>query len=197
MTDGTDLMSRAKSEFEKMSRSSRLIFGLGIVLVVFLLWSSLIDPVSAGWSDAADNIAAQTARVEKAASQTAAQQSNVVAFGPLASPLQRSTESQDMLEAVNAIMSEFAVRGYEFDEASSAVRVGGSSLPGIDRIKATLGFEAEHEKAIEIIGAIEDSPAIEAISNARVQQSKVGGRVLAIELTIEAWVRGGRRRWRR
>ena len=194
MTDGTDLMSRAKSEFEKMSRSSRLIFGLGIVLVVFLLWSSLIDPVSAGWSDAAYNIAAQTARVEKAASQTAAQQSNVVAFGPLASPLQRSTESQDMLEAVNAIMSEFAVRGYEFDEASSAVRVGGSSLPGIDRIKATLGFEAEHEKAIEIIGAIEDSPAIEAISNARVQQSKVGGRVLAIELTIEAWVRGGRRR---
>ena len=194
MTDGTDFMSRAQSEFEKMSRSSRLIFGLGIVLVVFLLWSSIIDPVSAGWSDAADNIAAQTARVEKAASQTAAQRSNVVAFGPLASPLQRSTESQDMLEAVNAIMSEFAVRGYEFDEASSAVKVGGSSLPGIDRIKATLGFEAEHEKAIEIIGAIEDSPAIEAISNARVQRSKVGGRKLAIELTIEAWVRGGRRR---
>jgi type II secretory pathway component PulM len=194
VTDATDLMSRAKSEFEKMSRSSRLIFGLGIVLVVFLLWSSLIDPVSAGWSDAADNIATQTARVEKAASQAAAQRSNVVAFGPLASPLQRSTESQDMLEAVNAIMSEFAVRGYEFDEASSAVKVGGSSLPGIDRIKATLGFEAEHEKAIEIIGAIEDSPAIEAISNARVQQSKVGGRKLAIELTIEAWVRGGRRR---
>ena len=82
----------------------------------------------------------------------------------------------------------------EFDEVSSAVKVGGSSLPGIDRIKATLGFDAEHEKAIEIIGAIEDSPAIEAISNARVQRSKVGGRVLAIELTIEAWVRGGRRR---
>ena len=63
MTDGTDLMSRAKSEFEKMSRSSRLIFGLGLVLFGFFLWSSLIDPVSAGWSDAADNIAAQTARV--------------------------------------------------------------------------------------------------------------------------------------
>jgi hypothetical protein len=177
-----------------MSRSSRLIFGLGIVLIIFLLWSSVIDPISAGWNDAADDIATQTARVEKATSQAAAQRSNVVAFGPLASPLQRSTESQDMLEAVNAIMSEFAVRGYEFDEASSAVKVGGSSLRGIDRIKATLGFDAEHEKAIEIIGAIEDSPAIEAISNARVQRSKVGGRVLAIELTIEAWVRGGKRR---
>ena len=194
MTDGTDLMSRAQSEFEKMSRSSRLIFGLGIVLVVFLLWSSLIDPISVGWNNAANDISTQTARVEKAASQAAAQRSNVVAFGPLASPLQRSTESQDMLEAVNAIMSEFGVRGYKFNEASSAVKVGGSSLPGIDRIKATLGFDAEHEKAIEIIGAIEDSPAIEAISNARVQRSKVGGRVLAIELTIEAWVRGGKRR---
>lgn len=194
MTEATGIISRAQSEFERMSRSSRLIFGLGIVLIIFLLWSSVIDPISAGWNDAADDIATQTARVEKATSQAAAQRSNVVAFGPLASPLQRSTESQDMLEAVNAIMSEFAVRGYEFDEASSAVKVGGSSLPGIDRIKATLGFDAEHEKAIEIIGAIEDSPAIEAISNARVQRSKVGGRVLAIELTIEAWVRGGKRR---
>ena len=134
-------MSRAQSEFEKMSRSSRLIFGLGIVLVVFLLWSSLIDPISVGWNNAANDISTQTARVEKAASQAAAQRSNVVAFGPLASPLQRSTESQDMLEAVNAIMSEFGVRGYKFNEASSAVKVGGSSLPGIDRIKATLGFE--------------------------------------------------------
>ncbi|MDG1837703.1 MAG: hypothetical protein P8I91_02740 [Phycisphaerales bacterium] len=194
MTNGTDLMSRAQSEFEKMSRSSRLIFGLGIVLIIFLLWSSVIDPISAGWNNAANDISTQTARVEKAASQAAAQRSNVVAFGPLASPLQRSTESQDMLEAVNAIMSEFGVRGYKFNEASSAVKVGGSSLPGIDRIKATLGFEAEHENAIEIIGAIEDSPAIEAISNARVQRSKLGGRILAIELTIEAWVRGGRRR---
>jgi type II secretory pathway component PulM len=194
VTEATGIISRAQSEFERMSRSSRLIFGLGIVLIIFLLWSSVIDPISAGWNDAADDIATQTARVEKATSQAAAQRSNVVAFGPLASPLQRSTESQDMLEAVNAIMSEFAVRGYEFDEASSAVKVGGSSLPGIDRIKATLGFDAEHEKAIEIIGAIEDSPAIEAISNARVQRSKVGGRVLAIELTIEAWVRGGKRR---
>ena len=194
MTEATGIISRAQSEFERMSRSSRLIFGLGIVLIIFLLWSSVIDPISAGWNDAADDIATQTARVEKATSQAAAQRSNVVAFGPLASPLQRSTESQDMLEAVNAIMSEFAVRGYEFDEASSAVKVGGSSLPGIDRIKATLGFDAEHEKAIEIIGAIEDSPAIEAISNARVQRSKLGGRVLAIELTIEAWVRGGKRR---
>ncbi len=194
MTEATGIISRAQSEFERMSRSSRLIFGLGIVLIIFLLWSSVIDPISAGWNDAADDIATQTARVEKATSQAAAQRSNVVAFGPLASPLQRSTESQDMLEAVNAIMSEFAVRGYEFDEASSAVKVGGSSLRGIDRIKATLGFDAEHEKAIEIIGAIEDSPAIEAISNARVQRSKVGGRVLAIELTIEAWVRGGKRR---
>jgi type II secretory pathway component PulM len=194
VTEATGIISRAQSEFERMSRSSRLIFGLGIVLIIFLLWSSVIDPISAGWNDAADDIATQTARVEKATSQAAAQRSNVVAFGPLASPLQRSTESQDMLEAVNAIMSEFAVRGYEFDEASSAVKVGGSSLPGIDRIKATLGFNAEHEKAIEIIGGIEDSPAIEAISNARVQRSKVGGRVLAIELTIEAWVRGGKRR---
>ncbi len=192
MSDAAGLAPRIRDEYNRMSRGTRLIFGLGLVLVVFLLWSSLIDPVSSSWGTAADEIESQTSRVERARTQAAAQRSNVVAFGPLSSPAQRATESQDMLEAVNAIMTDFGVRGYKFNEATSAVKVGGATLPGIDRIKATLSFEAGHEKAIEIIGALEDSPALEAISNARVQRGKSGGK-LAIELTIEAWVRGGKR----
>lgn len=67
-------------------------------------------------------------------------------------------------------------------------------LTGIDRIKATLKFEAPEEKAIEILGALEDSPELESINSARVQQGKTGGLNLEVELTIEAWIRGGTRR---
>jgi hypothetical protein len=177
-----------------MSRSGRMIALLGVGLLVVLFWSELVSPISASWGGAADEISTQLARVDRAATQAAAQRANVVAYGPMVPPAMRATESQAMLEAVNAIMDEFGIRAYEFNESTSAVKVGGSTLPGIDRIKATLKFEATEEKAIEILGALEDSSELESISSARVQQGKAAGLSLAVELTIEAWIRGGSRR---
>ena len=194
MSTSSQLAERARREYERMSRSGRMIALLGLGLLVVLFWSELISPISTSWGEAADEISRQVTRVDRAATQAAAQRANVVAYGPMVSPAQRATESQAMLEAVNAIMDEFGIRAYEFNESSSAVKVGGSTLPGIDRIKATLKFEAPEEKAIEILGALEDSPELESISNARVQQGKAGGLSLGVELTIEAWIRGGSRR---
>lgn len=194
MTTDTNLTGRALKEFERMSRSGRMIALLGLGLVIILLWSELISPIATNWGDAADDISGKISRVDRAVSQSVSQRANVVAYGPMQSPSQRATESQAMLEAVNAIMDDFGIRAYEFNESTSAVKVSGSTLPGIDRIKATLKFEAAEEKAIEILGALESSPQLESISTARVQQGKGGGLNLAIELTIEAWIRGGGRR---
>jgi hypothetical protein len=167
---------------------------LGVGLLVVLFWSELIAPISASWGGAADEISNQVDRVDRAATQAAAQRANVVAYGPMVSPSQRANESQAMLDAVNAIMDEFDIRAYKFNESSSTVKVGGSMLTGIDRIKATLEFERPEGKAIEILGALEDSPELESINSARVQQGKTGGLNLEVELTIEAWIRGGTRR---
>jgi hypothetical protein len=183
---------RVQAEFGAMTRGGRIIIILGGGLLLLIIWSELLAPIASGWSEAADSIAAQVDRVDRAESAATSQRSNVIAFGPLTPPSQRAPESQAMLEAVNTIMAEYDIRDYEFNEASSAVSVGGSALRGIDRIKATLEFEAEHEKAIEILGALEDSPALEAISNARVQVGK-SARSLSVQVTIEAWIRGGRR----
>jgi hypothetical protein len=168
------------------------LLGLGLVIVLF--WSELIAPISTGWGEAADEISGKISRVDRAATQSTAQRANVVAYGPMRSPAQRATESQAMLEAVNSIMDDYGIRAYEFNESSSSIKVAGSTLPGIDRIKATLKFEAAEEKAIEILGALESSPELECISTAKVQQGKGGGLNLAVELTMEAWIRGGGRR---
>ena len=194
MSTSSQFAQRARQEYERMSRSGRMIALLGVGLLVVLFWSELIAPISASWGGAADEISNQVDRVDRAATQAAAQRANVVAYGPMVSPSQRANESQAMLEAVNAIMDEFDIRAYEFDESSSTVKVGGSMLTGIDRIKATLKFEAPEEKAIEILGALEDSPELESINSARVQQGKTGRLNLEVELTIEAWIRGGTRR---
>ncbi len=194
MSTSSQFAQRARQEYERMSRSGRMIALLGVGLLVVLFWSELIAPISASWGGAADEISNQVDRVDRAATQAAAQRANVVAYGPMVSPSQRANESQAMLEAVNAIMDEFGIRAYKFNESSSTVKVGGSMLTGIDRIKATLKFEAPEEKAIEILGALEDSPELESINSARVQQGKTGGLNLEVELTIEAWIRGGTRR---
>ena len=194
MSTSSQFAQRARQEYERMSRSGRMIALLGVGLLVVLFWSELIAPISASWGGAADEISNQVDRVDRAATQAAAQRANVVAYGPMVSPSQRANESQAMLEAVNAIMDEFGIRAYEFNESSSTAKVGGSMLTGIDCIKATLKFEAPEEKAIEILGALEDSPELESINSARVQQGKTGGLNLEVELTIEAWIRGGTRR---
>ncbi|MDP7189262.1 MAG: hypothetical protein QGI74_05290 [Phycisphaerales bacterium] len=194
MSTSSQFAQRARQEYERMSRSGRMIALLGVGLLVVLFWSELIAPISASWGGAADEISNQVDRVDRAATQAAAQRANVVAYGPMVSPSQRANESQAMLDAVNAIMDEFGIRAYEFNESSSTAKVGGSMLTGIDRIKATLKFEAPEEKAIEILGALEDSPELESINSARVQQGKTGGLNLEVELTIEAWIRGGTRR---
>ncbi len=194
MSTSSQFAQRARQEYERMSRSGRMIALLGVGLLVVLFWSELIAPISASWGGAADEISNQVDRVDRAATQAAAQRANVVAYGPMVSPSQRANESQAMLEAVNAIMDEFGIRAYEFNESSSTAKVGGSMLTGIDRIKATLKFEAPEEKAIEILGALEDSPELESINSARGQQGKTGGLNLEVELTIEAWIRGGTRR---
>ncbi len=194
MSTSSQFAQRARQEYERMSRSGRMIALLGVGLLVVLFWSELIAPISASWGGAADEISNQVDRVDRAATQAAAQRANVVAYGPMVSPSQRANESQAMLDAVNAIMDEFDIRAYEFDESSSTAKVGGSMLTGIDRIKATLKFEAPEEKAIEILGALEDSPELESINSARVQQGKTGRLNLEVELTIEAWIRGGTRR---
>jgi len=194
VSTSSQFAQRARQEYERMSRSGRMIALLGVGLLVVLFWSELIAPISASWGGAADEISNQVDRVDRAATQAAAQRANVVAYGPMVSPSQRANESQAMLEAVNAIMDEFGIRAYEFNESSSTAKVGGSMLTGIDRIKATLKFEAPEEKAIEILGALEDSPELESINSARVQQGKTGGLNLEVELTIEAWIRGGTRR---
>jgi len=194
VSTSSQFAQRARQEYERMSRSGRMIALLGVGLLVVLFWSELIAPISASWGGAADEISNQVDRVDRAATQAAAQRANVVAYGPMVSPSQRANESQAMLEAVNAIMDEFGIRAYEFNESSSTAKVGGSMLTGIDRIKATLKFEAPEEKAIEILGALEDSPELESINSARVQQGKTGRLNLEVELTIEAWIRGGTRR---
>ncbi len=194
MSTSSQFAQRARQEYERMSRSGRMIALLGVGLLVVLFWSELIAPISASWGGAADEISNQVDRVDRAATQAAAQRANVVAYGPMVSPSQRANESQAMLDAVNAIMDEFGIRAYKFNESSSTAKVGGSMLTGIDRIKATLKFEAPEEKAIEILGALEDSPELESINSARVQQGKTGGLNLEVELTIEAWIRGGTRR---
>ena len=60
-----------------MSRSGRMIIVLGIALLLIVIWSSFIAPISTSWAEASDNIAAQADRVDQAGARAAAQRANV------------------------------------------------------------------------------------------------------------------------
>ena len=188
------ITDRVRAEFMQMSRSIRLVAVIGVALLLFLVWSSTIRPIAAHWSDESNQIVAQVDRIEKASNTAPSQRAAVIAYGPMSSPASRGNESLDMLEAITQIMAESGIRKYNLTESSSAVKVGGGALQGVERIKATVSFSADDEVAYEAIGALENSPSLEGITSARIKRGKDGGRSLDIELTLEAWIKEGRRR---
>ena len=187
------LTDRIREEFLKMSRSIRMVAVVGVAVLLFLLWSATISPLAAYWGDQSDMIVAQVERIEDATAAASAQRAAVIAFGPMSSPERRASESQAMLEAITQVMSDSGIRKYELTEHSSAVKVGGTALPGIERIKATVSFSAD-EIAYEAIGALENTPLLEGITSARIKRGKAGGRSLDLVLDLEAWINERSRR---
>jgi hypothetical protein len=188
------LTDRIREEFLKMSRSIRMVAVVGVAVLLFLLWSATISPLAAYWGDQSDMIVAQVERIEDATAAASAQRAAVIAFGSMSSPERRASESQAMLEAITQVMSDSGIRKYVLTESSSAVKVGGTALPGIERIKATVSFSADDEIAYEAIGALENTPLLEGITSARIKRGKAGGRSLDIELALEAWINERSRR---
>ena len=67
------------------------------------------------------------------------------------------------------------------------------SLPGIvssgqhvEKVIGDIRFEATQEEVLNVIAEFESSPWIDAISNVRL--SKKDGRMIRVDLSVEAWV---------
>ncbi|MCH2147344.1 MAG: hypothetical protein MK073_05970 [Phycisphaerales bacterium] len=199
-------MSHRLSDFldtvSTWSRAMQWAFWAAVLTVAFLVWDSTVAEIGANWSAKADSIESQIAEINRPNNLTSSVKKTIRSFGDVELPREKSNGATAMTDAVHAILKSNAVRNDEYTRTKSS-KMRSGSLPGIagagkviEQVIGDIRFEATQENVLKVISQLESSPWIDAVSDVRL--AKQDGRMIRVDLAVEAWVvasstrRGGR-----
>ena len=184
---------RAAAQYTAMSPTGKFaVVVLGFTMLL-LVWTELFMPWANAWGDQADALEADIARVDAANTAAAGSNMSLLAYGPVDMPDARGEGSQALLESIKGVMATWGITDYKLNESTGGVAVRGLTGRRVERIKADLSFNADHEDAVEIIAELEGNPAIESLESLRLTRGKKSG-TLDVSTTAQAWVYGSGRR---
>ena len=162
------------------------------ITVAFLVWDTTIADIGAKWSAKADSIERQIAEINQPILLTSNVRSAMTAFGEVELPREKAKGASAMTDAVHDILANHAVKNDEYTRTKTT-RMRSGSLPGIGRVGQTIEqvigvirFEATQEEVLMVISDLENSPWIDGVSDVRL--TKQNGRMIRVDLSVEAWV---------
>lgn len=189
------MIPRMQTFLEKVTswpRSMQWAFWASSLTIAFLVWDTTVAELGAKWSAQADTIERQVAEVNQPILLTTSLRNAMTAFGVVELPREKAEGATAMTDAVHEILSSHAVKDDEYTRTKTT-RMRSGSLPGIGRvgqsIEQVIGnirFEATQEEVMKVISDLESSPWIDAVSDVRL--SKQDGRMIRVDLSVEAWV---------
>ena len=160
--------------------------------IAFLLWDATIAEVAANWSSQADTIEMQIQEVNKPARLTLTTKNAITAFGEVQLPREKADGASGLTNAIHEILGANRVRNDDF-KRTKTTRMRSSALPGIaqsgqqiEQVIGDLHFEARQSDILNVIADLESSPWIDSISSVRL--TRMDGRLIRVNLSLEAWV---------
>ena len=173
-------------------RAMQWAFWATSITIAFLVWDSTIADLSATWSARADTIERQITEINQPVLLSSSVRSAMTAFGEVELPREKAKGASAMTDAVHDILANHAVKDDEYTRTKTT-RMRSGSLPGIGRVGKTLEqvignirFEAMQEEVLMVISDLESSPWIDGVSDVRL--TKQDGRMIRVDLSVEAWV---------
>lgn len=173
-------------------RAMQWAFWATSLTIGFLVWDTTIADLGAQWSAKADTIERQVAEVNQPILLTTSLRNAMTAFGEVELPREKAQGATAMTDAVHEILSSHSVKNDEYTRTKTT-RMRSGSLPGIGRVGQTIEqvigdirFEATQEEVMKVISDLESSPWIDSVSDVRL--TKQDGRVIRVDLSVEAWV---------
>ena len=174
------------------SRAMQWAFWAGVITIAFLVWDSSVAELGASWSSRADEIELQIKEVNTPILITSSVKNSVAAFGEIELPRTKSDGAAAMTEAVHEILSSHNVKDDEYKRTKTS-KMKNSAMRGIansgQQLEAVIGdirFEATQENILKVISDLESSPWIDTVSDIRL--TKKDGRMIRVDLSVEAWV---------
>ncbi len=181
---------------ESQSRVTQWVAYALIFLVLFVIWSEVVDPISSEWASSADRYERDIQRVKAAGSLDfrSREIADVVSgVGHVTLPSEKAEGQELLLAAVNGILHDSK---YRVSDDSVSIRPGSqlgrdalsgiaSSQQRVSRVEADIRFSASQDHTVEIVQRLETDPAIENISTLTLQKN---GDKLNVIMAVEAWV---------
>jgi hypothetical protein len=185
--------SRHVQRFQQLERVWQWVILAVVFLILFLVWSEGITPMSDGWAQQSDQIELDLQRTASGAQMDRTTTSAAMIYGPLELPNMKPAGSLELTEVVQGILADNGITNDTFYQSQSTnIKTG--TLPGLarageklERIKGELDFESKPDVAMNIISQLEQNPVIEAVSYVSIRKEGAGS--VRTKLTIEAWVR--------
>jgi len=182
-------------------RAMRWALWATCMTLAFLVWDSTIARIGANWSMKAAAMEEQIAKVNSPIHFTASVRNAITSFGEIKIPRDKTLGTTAMTGAVHEILGSHPVRNDKYARTKTT-RMRAGVLPGIaqggkhvEQIIGDILFEATQEVVLKVIADLESSPWIDAISNVRL--TKKDGRMIRVDLLVEAWVVTSSQRRRR
>ena len=167
-------------------------FWTAVITIAFLVWDATIAQLGANWSAKADEIELQIQEVNTPILLTSNVKNSVAAFGAITLPRSKAQGAAAMTDAVHEILLSHQVKDDEYTRTKSSKMKNGA-MRGIansgQQLEAIIGdirFEATQENILKVISDLEGSPWIDAVSDIRL--TKKDGRLIRVDLSVEAWV---------
>ncbi|MBI1303636.1 MAG: hypothetical protein GC172_07595 [Phycisphaera sp.] len=197
----TPLAERLLERFAALPRVGKWVVIAGIGAGGYLVFESVIWPTSEAFDNKANRYAAVLAR---AAMRAEGLPSSVVAsakaHGPNMAPELESVAKNKLAESITAIMK---THGASFGWSLRWNQLSGGVMPSVAaelggtmaRAIAEIDFEAAPETATRIIHDIDRDPAVDAVTDLKINYLDKTRRV-KVTMTVERWgvqVSGGRR----
>ena len=174
------------------SRAMQWAFWTAVITIAFLVWDATIAQLGANWSATADEIELQIQEVNTPILLTSNVKNSVAAFGAITLPRSKAQGAAAMTDAVHEILLSHQVKDDEYTRTKSSKMKNGA-MRGIansgQQLEAIIGdirFEATQENILKVISDLEGSPWIDAVSDIRL--TKKDGRLIRVDLSVEAWV---------
>ena len=185
-------IERFLAQLSTWSRALQWAFWAVAFTLAFLIWDATVAELGATWAAEVKQKELQIKELQRPTTLTSTIKNAVTSFGEVELPRKKSEGAAALTEVVHEILSKHKVKNDEYTRTKTN-RMKSGSLPGIvssgqhvEKVIGDIRFEATQEEVLNVIAEFESSPWIDAISNVRL--SKKDGRMIRVDLSVEAWV---------
>jgi hypothetical protein len=185
-------IERFLAQLSTWSRALQWAFWAAAFTLAFLIWDATVAELGATWAAEVKQKELQIKELQRPTTLTSTIKNAVTSFGEVELPRKKSEGAAALTEVVHEILSKHKVKNDEYTRTKTN-RMKSGSLPGIvssgqhvEKVIGDIRFEATQEEVLNVIAEFESSPWIDAISNVRL--SKKDGRMIRVDLSVEAWV---------